>query len=236
MPSASSQRARRGTGIPCRAVYKMTMLEAYTRPSIVAGSSRAVMPLSPCARTTAYACQYDTYAATPATASTAAAVDTRIVRSVPAAAARLCPAPVCAASASAVTVRPPPAGRRWPAGGRGDERAAGSVPGGARWLRQARSLPARVPRPRLRRGAGRGRAGGDEKKTCCSSVISREEPGRVTACWTVPGPTPGPGVVTGWRCGRGRGRRRWCRCTCRAWCGSWRARPCGTRRWRRASR
>ena len=53
MPSPSSQRAREGTGTRCRAAYKMTMLEAYTRPSIVAGSSRAVIPLSPCARTTA---------------------------------------------------------------------------------------------------------------------------------------------------------------------------------------
>jgi hypothetical protein len=49
----------------------------------VAGSSRAVIPLSPCARTTAYACQEETYAAMPATASTAAAVDRRIARSMP---------------------------------------------------------------------------------------------------------------------------------------------------------
>ena len=53
MPSASIQRASRGTGSRCRAAYKMTMLDAYTRPSIVAGSSRAVTPLSPYSRTTA---------------------------------------------------------------------------------------------------------------------------------------------------------------------------------------
>ena len=53
MPSPSSQRAREGTGTRCRAAYRMTMLEAYTRPSIVAGSSRAVSPLPPYARTTA---------------------------------------------------------------------------------------------------------------------------------------------------------------------------------------
>ena len=51
MPSPSSQRAREGTGARCRAAYRMTMLEAYTRPSMVAGSSRAVIPLSPWART-----------------------------------------------------------------------------------------------------------------------------------------------------------------------------------------
>jgi len=42
-----------GTGTRCRAAYKMTMLDAYTRPSIVAGSSRAVTPVSPYSRTTA---------------------------------------------------------------------------------------------------------------------------------------------------------------------------------------
>ena len=53
MPSPSSQRAKDGTGTRCRAAYKVTMLEAYTRPSIVADSSRAVIPLPPYARTTA---------------------------------------------------------------------------------------------------------------------------------------------------------------------------------------
>jgi hypothetical protein len=47
MPSPSSQRASAGTGTRCRAAYRMTMLEAYTRPSMVAGSSRAVIPPSP---------------------------------------------------------------------------------------------------------------------------------------------------------------------------------------------
>ncbi len=47
MPSASSHRARAGTGSRCRAAYSTTMEEEYTRPSIVAGSSRAVSPLSP---------------------------------------------------------------------------------------------------------------------------------------------------------------------------------------------
>ena len=42
MPRPSSQRASRGTGTRCRAAYNMSMLEAYTRPSIVAGSNRAV--------------------------------------------------------------------------------------------------------------------------------------------------------------------------------------------------
>jgi hypothetical protein len=53
MPSASIQRASGGTGRRCRAACKMTMLDAYTRPSIVAGSSRAVTPFSPYSRTTA---------------------------------------------------------------------------------------------------------------------------------------------------------------------------------------
>lgn len=53
MPSASIQRASRGTGTRCRAEYKMTMLDAYTSLSIVAGSSSAVTPLSPHSRTTA---------------------------------------------------------------------------------------------------------------------------------------------------------------------------------------
>jgi hypothetical protein len=57
IPRPSSQRAREGTGTRCRAAYSTTIELAYTRPSIVAGSSRAVIPLSPCARTTAYACQ-----------------------------------------------------------------------------------------------------------------------------------------------------------------------------------
>jgi hypothetical protein len=41
MPSPGSQRAKEGTGTRCRAAYKMTMLEAYTRPPIVAGSITA---------------------------------------------------------------------------------------------------------------------------------------------------------------------------------------------------
>jgi hypothetical protein len=53
MPSASIHRASRGTGTQCLAACKMTMLEAYTSPSIVAGSSKAVTPLSPYSRTTA---------------------------------------------------------------------------------------------------------------------------------------------------------------------------------------
>jgi hypothetical protein len=53
MPSASIQRASRGTGSPCRAACKMTIEDAYTRPSIVPGSSMAVTPLSPYWRTTA---------------------------------------------------------------------------------------------------------------------------------------------------------------------------------------
>jgi hypothetical protein len=39
-------------GQPVPAAYSTTIEEAYTSPSIVAGSSRAVTPLSPCARTT----------------------------------------------------------------------------------------------------------------------------------------------------------------------------------------
>ena len=53
MPSPSGQRAKDGTGTRCRAAYKMTIEEAYARPSIVVGSSRAVIPLPPYARTTA---------------------------------------------------------------------------------------------------------------------------------------------------------------------------------------
>ena len=53
IPRPSSQRAREGTGTRCRAAYSTTIELAYTRPSIVAGSSRAVIPLSPWARTTA---------------------------------------------------------------------------------------------------------------------------------------------------------------------------------------
>ena len=47
IPSASSQRARQGTGTLCRAADSTTIELASTRPSIVAGSSRAVIPLSP---------------------------------------------------------------------------------------------------------------------------------------------------------------------------------------------
>jgi hypothetical protein len=43
IPRSSSQRARHGTGIRCRAAYSTTIELAYTRPSIVAGSSRAVI-------------------------------------------------------------------------------------------------------------------------------------------------------------------------------------------------
>jgi len=53
MPSASIQRASAGTGRSWRAAYKMTIEDAYTRPSIVAGSSWAVTPVSPYSRTTA---------------------------------------------------------------------------------------------------------------------------------------------------------------------------------------
>jgi hypothetical protein len=52
-PSPSSHRAREGTGTLCRAAYSTSIELAYTRPSIVAGSSRAVIPLSPWALTTA---------------------------------------------------------------------------------------------------------------------------------------------------------------------------------------
>ena len=45
--------ASRGTGSRCRAACKMTIEDAYTRPSIVPGSSTAVTPLSPYWRTTA---------------------------------------------------------------------------------------------------------------------------------------------------------------------------------------
>jgi hypothetical protein len=47
MPSVSSQRAREGTGTRCRAADSATIELAQTRPSIVAGSSRAVIPVSP---------------------------------------------------------------------------------------------------------------------------------------------------------------------------------------------
>jgi hypothetical protein len=53
MPRASIQRARHGTGSRCRAACRITIEDAYTRPSIVPGSSRAVTPLSPYWRTTA---------------------------------------------------------------------------------------------------------------------------------------------------------------------------------------
>ena len=57
MPSASSHRARGGAASRCRAAYSTTIEDEYTSPSIVAGSSRAVIPLSPWARTTSKACQ-----------------------------------------------------------------------------------------------------------------------------------------------------------------------------------
>jgi hypothetical protein len=50
IPSASSQRAREGTGTRCRAAYSTTAELAYTRPSIVAGTTWAVIPVSPWAR------------------------------------------------------------------------------------------------------------------------------------------------------------------------------------------
>jgi hypothetical protein len=49
IPSPSSHRAREGTGIRCGAAYSTTIELAQTRPSIVVGSSRAVIPVSPCA-------------------------------------------------------------------------------------------------------------------------------------------------------------------------------------------
>ena len=48
IPSPSSHRAREGTGTRCRAADSTTIELAYTKPSIVAGSSRAVIPLSLC--------------------------------------------------------------------------------------------------------------------------------------------------------------------------------------------
>ncbi len=57
MPSTRSHRARPGTGSRCRAAYSTTIEDEYTSPSIVAGSRRAVIPLSPWARTTSEACQ-----------------------------------------------------------------------------------------------------------------------------------------------------------------------------------
>ena len=47
----SAERLRDGAA--CRAAYSTTIELAQTRPSIVAGSSRAVIPVSPWARTTA---------------------------------------------------------------------------------------------------------------------------------------------------------------------------------------
>src|ERR1700728_3035524 len=50
-------------------------------PSTVRGIKRPVQPDSPCARTSALACSYDTTAAIPATPSTASAVDHLTARS-----------------------------------------------------------------------------------------------------------------------------------------------------------
>ena len=52
-PRSEQPAARDGTRNRCRAADRTSIELAYTRPSIVAGSSRAVIPLSPCARTTA---------------------------------------------------------------------------------------------------------------------------------------------------------------------------------------
>lgn len=46
-----------GAASRCRAAYSTTIDDEYTSPSIVAGSSRAVIPVSPWARTTSKACQ-----------------------------------------------------------------------------------------------------------------------------------------------------------------------------------
>jgi hypothetical protein len=61
----------------------MTIELAQMSPSTVNGMSRAVHPVSPCACTSAYACSYDTTAATAATLITAPAVDHLIALSVP---------------------------------------------------------------------------------------------------------------------------------------------------------
>jgi hypothetical protein len=53
----------------------ITIELAQISPSTVRGIRRQVQPDSPCARTSAFACSYDTTAATAATPSTASAVD-----------------------------------------------------------------------------------------------------------------------------------------------------------------
>lgn len=75
MPRPSSHRASSGTRTFRRAESSMTMELDQIRPSTVSGMRRAVQPSSPCACTKAYACSYDTTAATTATPTTAAAVD-----------------------------------------------------------------------------------------------------------------------------------------------------------------
>ncbi len=55
---------------------------AQISPSTVNGSSRAVIPDSPCDRTSSNACWYEMNAATTATATTARAVVIRMSRSI----------------------------------------------------------------------------------------------------------------------------------------------------------